>query len=132
MQIMTRTFVDELIVGGNNRPISIHVIVVAFGALIIGFCTVFGAGRRCALYALQIFASAGAGFVILMAACKLFTATEAVGVAGVACFEVGGLGGISDFRSAIVVIRIKLAIVIAADEAGVAGVAGVCLLDHVV
>ena len=60
MQIMTRTFVDELIIGGNNRPISIHVIVVAFGALIIGFCTVFSAGRRCALYLLEVLAAAGA------------------------------------------------------------------------
>ena len=119
MQIMTRAFVDELIIGGNNRPLSIHVIVVAFGALIIGFCTVFGAGRRCALYLLEVLASAGAGLVILMAACKLFTATEAVGVAGVACFEVGGLGGISDFRSAIVVIRVTLTVVVTAGAAGI-------------
>ena len=119
MQIMTRALVDELIIGGNNRPLSIHVIVVAFGALIIGFCTVFGAGRRCALYALQIFASAGAGFVILMAACKLFTATEAVGVACVACFEVGGLGGVSYLGAAVVVIRVTLTVIITAGAAGI-------------
>ena len=57
---MTRAFVDDLIIGGNNRPLSIHVIVVAFGALIIGFCTVFGAGRRCTLYLLEVLAPAGA------------------------------------------------------------------------
>ena len=125
MQVVTRAGVDYSGIVGGLCAVGLEVHIAANGAYVVSLHAVLCAGlfdRRNKFERRR--AAVRAGSIISSALLNYLSAAEALGIAGVAGLIAHGLDCSDYLRSAGVIIRVALAVVIAAGHTGAARAAG--------